>query len=825
MSNLSIALILSAVDRMSGPSKAAMAATRSGINDVTRAQAEADRASSGQAMVSAWRARRQAVADAGAAAAATQAQLTQLAREGGKGSAEWTKLVRAAQNAKTAEQQQAVALANLRKEMQAAGIDTTRLAEAQLWLGRDAERAQAQLAAASAKAQVTQARQAAAQSRRAEMQANGAELQGMVAQAAAMAATGGPVGLSVRSAMGFQDSFADLNKVANFDPTQAQAMSAALLEMQTRIPMAATGLADIMTAAKMSNVANPDLIRFTETAAKMGVAFDLSGKEAGSIMAAWQSGMKLTTDQTFALADAVNHLSNNGMNASAAGIAEVIQRQGAVAQTAGLAAQETAALAAAFLSAGAGPEIAATGLKNFLGALTDGTKATTQQREAWDFLGFDPEQLSVDMQRDAQGTITKVMERLTAAYNDPSVRDKVPALTSVLFGEESKGAIMPLLTNLDMVRRGFSLVGDQSQYAGSMQQEYDQRSKTASNSLALMRGAANSLAVAMGTQLLPAVSAVSGAVTWLLSSAADFATAFPVMTQVVMYGLTAFTAITAAVMAARIAKILYKQTVLNVKIAWDILTGAGTRAVAVFNFVRTAVMLTAGAMRAMAIAAMATPIILVIAGIAAAATLIYLYWGPISGFFAGVWDAIKGPALVAWSYLKELLAWTPLGVIVENWGPISNFFSGLWDGITAKAAAAWNWIKDTVLGPLIALKNTLGGAWNAVFGGGTDAAANSASAQAAVQAQAAQNATIPMPPRLVANDNPAGSANDNSVSVRPVAAAVGGTTYSFQVSVTLQGVGMNEVEGMVRKSVESGIRQSMANARADSRAVNYDQPE
>ena len=175
----------------------------------------------------------------------------------------------------------------------------------------------------------------------------------------------GVFGLAASKAMAFESAMADVAKVVNFD-TQAEfdAMSETVKEMAGRIPMAADGIAAIIAAAGQSGVAKQDLTEFAEQAAKMGVAFDLTGAQAGKMMSDWRAGMNLTLPQVYALADATNYLSNN-MNAAAPALGAVIQRVGAAAMSCGLAETQVAALGAAFLSAGASPEIAATALKKF----------------------------------------------------------------------------------------------------------------------------------------------------------------------------------------------------------------------------------------------------------------------------------------------------------------------------------------------------------------------------------------------------------------------------------------------------------------------------
>lgn len=231
----------------------------------------------------------------------------------------------------------------------------------------------------------------------------------------ALAAGGAAMALAgcVGEAVRFEDSMADVAKVVNFETeAELKQMSDTILDMSGRIPMAADGLAAIMAAAQ-SGVAKEDLASFAEQAAKMGVAFDLTGDQAGKMMADWRAGMALSLPQTYALADAVNHLSNN-MNATAPALGEVIQRVGPLAMTAGLAEQQVAALGAAFLSAGASPEIAATALKNFTSTLVQGASMSKSAQAAFEGLGFSVTQLAKDMQTDAQGTLFSVLEALAA---------------------------------------------------------------------------------------------------------------------------------------------------------------------------------------------------------------------------------------------------------------------------------------------------------------------------------------------------------------------------------------------------------------------------
>lgn len=310
----------------------------------------------------------------------------------------------------------------------------------------------------------------------------------------------GAFGMAASKAMAFESAMADVAKVVNFETqSEFQAMNKTVMDMAGRIPMAADGIAAIIAAAGQSGVAKQDLAEFAEQAAKMGVAFDLTGDQAGKMMSDWRAGMNLTLPQVYSLADAVNHLSNN-MNATAPALGEVIQRVGAVAMVCGLSETKVAALGAAFLSAGASPEVAATALKSFTTTLVKGTAMSKDQAAAFASIGLSATQLAKDMQTDAQGTIFKVLEAIAAKPKELQM-----SLLTTMFGQEALGSIAPLLQNMGNLSQAFELVGDKANYAGSMQNEFDVRSKTTANALQLLSNRLTNLAISVGNAFLPSI--------------------------------------------------------------------------------------------------------------------------------------------------------------------------------------------------------------------------------------------------------------------------------------------------------------------------------
>ena len=115
----------------------------------------------------------------------------------------------------------------------------------------------------------------------------------------------------------------------------------------------------------------------------------------------------------------------------------------------------------------------------------------------------------------------------------------------------------------------------------------------------------------------------------------------------------------------------------------------------------------------------ANPIYLIITAVGALIGIAaYLVddWGAVGRWFSGLCDDIKALFWKCVEFIKTIFSYTPLGMLIENWQPILGFFGGLCDGIKNMFFAAWEWVKESIIGPLLEIKNTLGAAWNKLFG-------------------------------------------------------------------------------------------------------------
>lgn len=317
---------------------------------------------------------------------------------------------------------------------------------------------------------------------------------------------------SVQAAVDFESAMADVAKVVdglrdeNGNLTDSYyAMSDSIVQMSKDIPMAAEDLAAITAAAGTAGIAADELTTFTETAAKMGVAFDTTAEQAGDWMAKWRTSFSMGQEEVTALADQINYLSNNSAS-TASEISTIVTAAGPLGDVAGISAAQIAALGSTMVGVGVQQDVAATGIRKLATTMVAGSSATKAQATVLQQLGLDATEMAERMQTDAEGAILTFLE----AVSKLPEAEQAAALKNY-FGQDSVGAIAPLLTNLDVLRERFEMVADAQLYAGSMDAEYAARAATTANNIQLYENRIAALKIQIGNYLLPVVNKVLGA--------------------------------------------------------------------------------------------------------------------------------------------------------------------------------------------------------------------------------------------------------------------------------------------------------------------------
>ena len=495
-------------------------------------------------------------------------------------------------------------------------------------------------------------------------------------------ALGTSIVMPLKVAIDFESAMADVKKVVDFSSElDFKDFEKSLLSLSKTIPLSATELASISASGGQLGIAKENLLEFTTTVAKMSTAFDMSAESAGDSIAKLMNVYGLSQSQIVELGDSINYLSDTSAS-KASEVVEVLGRIGGVAKIFGLTTVQAGALSSAFLALGKPPEVAATSINALLLKLSTADKQNAKFESALKSLGYSASGLKDSIGKDAQGTLVEFLKTL-----EQIPKENQMGILSDLFGAEYSDDLALLVGGLENYTKALDSTADRTKYLGSMNKEFETRSKTTANNLKLLGNTVSGIAINFGSLLLPALNSVLEPLKILGNFIGDFVTEFPTLSKIVGIAVVGFIGLSLAFSAVGFMGSLALTGLLAVG-----------RGLLVVNSLF-----------------LANPIGMAIAAIGIAVGLIYYYWEPIKGFFINLWQSVSGIFQSAWDgiknvfssalyILKEYLGWTPLGMIVNNWSFIEPFFVNLWNTVTQIFSTTWENIKSSFNGVIDFIK-------------------------------------------------------------------------------------------------------------------------
>ena len=444
-------------------------------------------------------------------------------------------------------------------------------------------------------------------------------------------ALGTSVALPMKLAIDFESSMADVNKVVDFASTEeAKAFEQSILKMTRSIPINASGLAEIVAAGGQLGITKDKLLDFTQVTAKMSTAFDMSTAEAGESSATLMNIFGLSVSGVSDLGDALNHLSDNSAS-KAKDLVNVLARVGGNSKLLGITAEQTASLASAFLAMGKPAEVTGTAINAIFQKLGTADKQGKKFQDALEQMGLSTQELKENISENAEGAIVDFLKRIQSIEDDEKL-----GLLSDMFGAEYADDVALLTVGLDNYTSAIGHLADKTKYAGSMNREFEVRSKTTANSMVLFKNGISEIGINIGSVLLPAFNSILKPLIGMTNSLADATTQYPVLTKVV-FGAT-FGVIGLGIALSTIGYMgsFVVSGLLMIKKGFLAIQSSAL-------FAKIGVRAFMGA----------TGIGLLVVG----ASLIYEYWDPIKTFFTELWDNPMKKLNEFWEGLKEKMSW------------------------------------------------------------------------------------------------------------------------------------------------------------------------
>jgi len=326
-------------------------------------------------------------------------------------------------------------------------------------------------------------------------------------------AAAGALGESAKMAMNFEKSLVDVAKVAKdvdlkdglLDPRIKQGIKDTAKELGV-MPEQVAALTAQVTASFSGKT---DIVALAKDVTKIGVAWDITGQQAGEYFKQTSAGLQLTAEETKALFGSINQLGNE-LGIKSSEIAEAMTRSAGVIKGANLSGETGAALNATLIKAGASAEVAATGVRTFIARLGAGEAATDKQRKAFAALGLSAESVAKNLSSGDAARAEKQIKDVVASLVEmgKTAPDKRLATLIELFGSESIGSIGAAATATETLASAFSIAGDKAAALTSVQSEYERVSNTTAARVEKLKANIGVLAIEFGEALLPQIDKI-----------------------------------------------------------------------------------------------------------------------------------------------------------------------------------------------------------------------------------------------------------------------------------------------------------------------------
>ena len=563
------------------------------------------------------------------------------------------------------------------------------------------------------------------------------------------------VAFPVKLAVEFESAMADVKKVVDFDtPKQFKEMEQDILRLTRTIPMAGTELAKITASGGQLGVARKDLPKFTETIAKMSVAFDMAADQAGDSMAKLANVYQIPIDQIGKLGDAVNHLSNSSP-AKAGDIINTLGRVGGVAKQFGLTEIQTTSLSNAFISLGKTPEIAGTAINGMLTKLMTADKQGAKFQQALKNMGMESKDLKKAIKENGEQALMDFLKQVGKLPKE----NQMGALVD-LFGLEYADDVAVLVGGLETYKKSIDELKKTSKdgkpaFIGSMDKEFSARSATTANNWQIFKNSLTEIGITAGSVLLPALNQLMTTIRPIINSFADWASKNPEVVSAFVHLAAGFAALKVGglmfrfvgnelsgfMVSFRLAKALLGVDWLATVIRFKSGIGALAR---IFGVVKTAATLFGSGLMSLGRFLLMSPIGIALALLGVAAYMLYknwdgvvggakALWQDLSNFISGVVNSIASFFGTCWERIKaffnsgignisaQIINWSPLGLFYQSFASVMSWFGvqlpssftqfganiiqGLWNGLKSKIESVKTWFAQQAA----SLKQTFAG--------------------------------------------------------------------------------------------------------------------
>lgn len=591
---------------------------------------------------------------------------------------------------------------------------------------------------------------------KANIDTNVGKISGELSKWQSTLATAASFVVPVKLAVDFESSMAEVKKYVDFkSEDEVKNLGEQIKQLSRELGINANELAQISASGGQLGLDSSKIADFTKLVSKMGVAFDMSGKDAGDAIALTMNNLKLGIDEIATLGDKINYLDDKMSMVKARDIINVIGRTAGSGSILGLKGDKISALASSFLSLGKAPEVASTAMNSLFNKLANIDGQDEKFKKALQSIGMDANYLKVAMARDASSGLDMFLNTLAKVNK----KAQMGVLTN-LFGTQFADDMGSLVNAIGQYNQAVNLVNDKGAI-GSMDEAMKAKLATTKSGLERLSESFISLGITIGDAFLPTLNLIVNGLSKVTNSIAAFTEKFPNLSKT-LFGIVG--GMLAIITVAPMLKILW----WSLNIAWQqakilgtgisflnsvfklkylntlklnaayLITATRTKALAsaqracqlatigldkVYKTLAAAMSVSIKAIKSMKFALISTGIGAIVVALGMAAAYLIENWDEVKAFFLEIWESVKPYWESTTKFFSDLWQGVSdfLSAIFE---PVIKIWDELFGGFFDWIAEKFGWINDMVGEAIKGLSN----AWSKTkefFGFGDDEQASS----------------------------------------------------------------------------------------------------
>lgn len=310
------------------------------------------------------------------------------------------------------------------------------------------------------------------------------------------------------TAISFESAFAGVRKTVDATESEYAMLSEGLQDMSERIPASANELAGLMEIAGQLGVSKDNLLDFTEVIAGLGVATNLSGEEAATMLAQYANVMQMPLDRISNLGSVIVALGNSCATTEA-DIVSMAQRLAGTGNLLGLTNAEVMGLSATMSSLGISAEAGGSAMSRTMQTINSAVLGGTQEVAGFaQTAGMSVEAFTEAWKTDTMGALEAFIAgigQINQSGGDAAGTLEALGLSDMRITDtilRMSGAQGALASNITLANQAWT---DNN----ALTNEASQRYATTESQLQLAKNAITNMMTSLGNVLLPVITTVA----------------------------------------------------------------------------------------------------------------------------------------------------------------------------------------------------------------------------------------------------------------------------------------------------------------------------